>query len=430
MRSRRRRAAALAVWCCALATSLAACGGDDADTPVVEVFGNIVGEPGRELAKVLHDASAGSGVEIRYVGVTSFNQQLEDRLERGERPGIALIPQPGRLANLHARGLLAPLDDSLVAELEDRIPSQLLDMVTLEGRPVAVPLTIDVKGLVWYRPSVFAEQGLEVPATLDEFETMLEAERTNGDGVAATCADLEAGASTGWVGTDWVESLVLRRLGPERYDEWVAGTLRFDSEEIRAVFDEMDSLLRAPGAVAGGAASVSVPWQAAAAQLLADPPACLTVHQGDFLRREFPGGTSVGPDGTVDFFPMPSIDGGAAPMLVGGLLATPLTDDPGVAAAMEVLAGGRMATGLVRTGEYLSPSSTVDWNSVADPVARRLVDLVTAAPVVRFDGSDMMPTSIGTGTFWSGMTAFFAGEAVPAVLAEIESGRPAEPAVT
>ena len=58
---------------------------------------------------------------------------------------------------------------------------------------------------------------------------------------------MEAGASTGWVGTDWVEDYVIRRLGPDAYDRWTEGELPFDSPALTAVFEELDDLLRGPG---------------------------------------------------------------------------------------------------------------------------------------------------------------------------------------
>ena len=57
-------------------------------------------------------------------------------------------------------------------------------------------------------------------------------------------------------------------------------------------------------------------------------------------------------------------------------------------------------------------------------MTRQLLDLIAAASDVRFDGSDLMPPAVGTGTFWTGMRAFFAGEEVDELVAEIQAGWP------
>ncbi len=423
---RRRQAIAL-VASIVFAAALPACSDDDdgADRTVVEVFGPIVGAPGRALGDALRAVSAGSEVELRYVGVTSFDEQLDDRLARGDRPGVVLLPQPGRLQDLTDRGLAQPLPGDVAAASADQFPSRLVDLVTIAGEPAAVWVTVDVKSLVWYRPSEFAARGLEVPGTLAELTELSEAIRTGDDGVAPWCLTMEAGGSTGWVGTDWVEDLALRRLGPDQYDRWAQGELAFDSDEITGVFDELDALLRAPGATAGGSRAVlTTPWERSAEMLLAGTPTCLMAHQADFLRREFPDGTTIGPEGDIDFFVLPSADGSPPPMVLGGTLAVPLSTGDAVASAMRLIAGPELAERLDRTAAFLSPHLDADASTDVDATTRRVLQLLSDADEVRFDGSDLMPPVVGTGTFWAGMRAFFAGEDVESVVTEIQGGWP------
>lgn len=412
-----------------LATAIAACSVDDgsADRTVVEVFGPIVGEPGRRLGDALREVSAGTEVELRYVGVTSFDEQLDDRLASGDRPGVALLPQPGRLVDLTSRGIVQPLPADVAAASRDQFPTGLVDLVTIDGQPAAVWVTVDVKSLVWYRPSEFAARGLQAPTTLSELSELSETIRTGDDGVAPWCLTMEAGGSTGWVGTDWVEDLALRRLGPDQYDRWTQGAVPFDGDEITAVFDELDGLLRAPGATAGGSRAVlTTPWERSAAMLFAGDPTCLMAHQADFLRREFPDGTRIGPDGDVDFFVLPSSDSSPPPMVLGGTLAVPLSAGAAVDAAMRLIAGSELAERLDRTADFLSPHLEADATADVDATTGRLLQLLADATEVRFDGSDLMPPAVGTGTFWAGMRAFFAGEDIESVVSDIQGGWPTE----
>lgn len=421
---RRLRRLALVV---ALGVAAAACGADEApDRPVVEVFGNLVGERGRAFAEVLRDVGADAGVELRYVGVTSFVEQLTDRLDAGDPPDVALLAQPGVLADLDQRGVLEPLPSELADQSASDVPAGLVELVTIDGVPAALWVSVDVKGLVWYPPSLFADLGLTVPSSLDELAALSDRLRTGPEGVAPWCVTVEAGASTGWVGTDWVEAYLARRLGPAAYDRWTTGELRFDDPAVVAVFEELDAVLRQPGALAGGTRAVlTTPWERAAEGLIADPARCAMVLQADFLRNELPPGTRVGPDGDVDVFVLPPAEPGAEPPFVlGGLLAAPLGSGPEVDAALAVLGSAELGTELVVRLGLISPHVEVDPAAADDELVARLVELVRSADVVRFDGSDLMPPSVGTGSFWAGMRAFFAREALESVIATIEAGWP------
>ncbi len=397
---------------------------DATERTVVEVFGPIVGDPGRQLGEALRDVSAESSVDLRYVAVTSFSEQLEDRLASGDRPGVVLLPQPGLLDDLAARDVLRPLPVDVAEASRVQYPSQLVDLVTVDGQPAAVWLTTDVKGLIWYRPAALSERGLAIPTTLDQLADLSETIRTADDGFSPWCLTMEAGASTGWVGTDWVEDYALRRLGSDAYDRWTDGELPFDSPTLTTVFEELDDLLRAPGAIAGGRRAIlNTPWEESAALLLNQPATCLMAHQADFFRREVPDGTQIGPGEDIDFFLLPSVDGATTPLLLGGTLAAPLSDDESVAVAMQLIAGRALAERLNQQ-DFLSPHLGVDRATVPDAITRRLLDLVGAASDVHFDGSDLMPPSVGTGTFWTGMRAFFAGEELDELVNEIQAGWP------
>ena len=54
-----------------------------------------------------------------------------------------------------------------------------------------------------------------------------------------------------------------------------------------------------------------------------------------------------------------------------------------------------------------------------------IAGLVADATSVRFDGSDLMPGAVGSGSFWKGMTDYFSGAAdLDTVLTEIDASWP------
>ena len=65
----------------------------------------------------------------------------------------------------------------------------------------------------------------------------------------------------------------------------------------------------------------------------------------------------------------------------------------------------------------------MDW--YGDDVERGIAALVSEATSLRFDGSDLMPGEVGSGSFWKGMTDYFSGTAdMDTVLAEIDASWP------
>ena len=51
--------------------------------------------------------------------------------------------------------------------------------------------------------------------------------------------------------------------------------------------------------------------------------------------------------------------------------------------------------------------------------------LADPRPVFRFDGSDLMPGAVGTGTFWKGMVEWINGSSTAEVTADIQQSWPA-----
>ncbi|MNE68739.1 hypothetical protein D3C80_1644170 [compost metagenome] len=52
-----------------------------------------------------------------------------------------------------------------------------------------------------------------------------------------------------------------------------------------------------------------------------------------------------------------------------------------------------------------------------------MTEFVQTADTIRFDGSDLMPGSVGAGTFWKGMTDYISGTVnLDTALKEIQAG--------
>jgi alpha-glucoside transport system substrate-binding protein len=139
-----------------------------------------------------------------------------------------------------------------------------------------------------------------------------------------------------------------------------------------------------------------------------DPPGCVMYRQASFQSDNLPSATEIGPDGDVDLFVLPGEAAGEAPLIVGGDVAAAMTDRPETWALLRFLASPESGEAWAETGGYISPHAGFDSSHYADAFDRRMDELLDAADVVRFDGSDRMYAPVGTKSFFDAMTLFVA----------------------
>jgi alpha-glucoside transport system substrate-binding protein len=72
-------------------------------------------------------------------------------------------------------------------------------------------------------------------------------------------------------------------------------------------------------------------------------------------------------------------------------------------------------------GDLLSPNKRVSLDVYPDATTKAMAEALTAAEVFRFDGSDLMPAAVGSGSFWSGTLDYIGGVDLDTVLATIEA---------
>jgi alpha-glucoside transport system substrate-binding protein len=77
-------------------------------------------------------------------------------------------------------------------------------------------------------------------------------------------------------------------------------------------------------------------------------------------------------------------------------------------------------------GGMVSPNSGADPAKASSDVLRLTIDLFQDEDATaRFDGSDLMPSQVGAGSFWSELTNWIDGQETAAeALAKVESSWP------
>jgi alpha-glucoside transport system substrate-binding protein len=382
---------------------------ENVDGEAIVVFGPYRGAEADRLVDSLEEYAENAGVKIRYTGSTDFVTDLRRRIDSGDAPDVAFIPQPGLVAQLVDDGSIFPLDEATTRQLVDNYDADVREIAEFDGVDYAVPFRRTMKSVVWFRRDVFEAEGWALPTTLDELEalsaTIASAER----GIVPWCFAIEAGDATGWAATDWVEDLVVRRQGSDFYDEWTTGTVEFADPAVEEAFVEFREVVLQPGRVAGGIVDVvSKRVDRAWEPLLASDPGCAMYRQADFAIGWMPNGTEVGPDKSLDWFVLPGVDADDPPLVIGGDEIVQFDDRLTVNDLMAFFASADAGTPWARSGGFLSAKSSISKDEYPD-VEQRFIAALATTPVQVFDASDQMPPDIGSGLLWSEITKWVGG---------------------
>ncbi len=400
------------------------------DGQSISIFGPWRGEDQALVESMLAYFTAATGVTVNYSSSENYEQQIVIDTQAGSPPDIAVLPQPGLIADLASKGLLTPLGDDTSAWLNDNYAAgeSWVKLGSYKGKDgaealYAFPYKIDVKSLVWYVPENFDDAGYEVPQTMEELKALTE--QIVADGETPWCIGLGSGGATGWPATDWVEDMMLRTSPPETYDQWVSHEIAFNDPAVITAIDEFGWFAKNDKFVAGGAGAVaSTDFRDSPKGLFTAPPQCYLHHQASFIPSFFPEGTKLGVD--ADFFYMPayaSKDLGK-PVLGAGTLVMITKDTEASRAFVEWLKTPIAHEVWMAQSGFLTPFKSANPEAYGNDALKKQGEILLNSTTFRFDGSDLMPGAVGAGTFWTGMVDYVGGKSAEDVAATIEASWP------
>lgn len=399
--------------------------GEDLSGTTVNIFGAFVDTDAERFEASMEPFEEETGIEVEYEGSGDFESLITVRTEGGDPPDIAAFPQPGLMQDMVDRGNVIDVNSFMDMEhLQEQYDQDWIDLADYGDIIAGVWYRASVKSLVWYPVPEFSEAGYEIPETWDEMIAL--SEQMVEDGNTPWTIGIESSGATGWVATDWLEDIMLRLHPPEVYDEWVVGELEFDSPEVREAMAYMEEIWMNEDFVRGGTQSIlTVPFGDAPSPMFNDPPRAYLHRQASFIPGFFPDDVEIGED--VDYFYLPPIDEEQGdPVLGAGDIMSPMQDTPEVRAVMRWLTTGESTRAWVEAGGFVSPHNDTPMDWYPTEADRGYAEILQSADTFRFDGSDMMPGQVGTGSFWTGMVDWVNGSPLDEVLPAIDEGWPEE----
>ena len=437
MSQRRRLVAPLAVIG-VLGLALAGCaeggsggGGGSDKGQTVKISGGITGSEADKLNEAFADFTKETGIKVEYTGDKGFEGNIVTKVTGGNAPDIAIVPQPGLLKSLIETGEVKKATEAVTANVDKNWSADWKKYGTVDGTFYAAPMLGNVKGYVWYSPAKFKEWGVEVPKTWDQLLTLTQTIKEK-SGAAPWCAGFSSGDASGWPGTDWIEDLVLRQSGPDVYDKWAAGEVKFTDPQIKDAFDAAGKILLNPEYVNAGFGDVKSINSTAFADVAAKVAdgSCALTHQASFLSANFldvktaSGQTpKVAPDGDVYAFVLPGMKEGEVAIEGGGEFVAGLSDTEATKKVLEYMSSADFANARVKLGGVISANKGADPSLASSEfLTDAMKTLQDDKTVMRFDASDLMPSVVGSGSFWKGMVSWIDGKPTADVLGDIQAG--------
>jgi alpha-glucoside transport system substrate-binding protein len=395
----------------------------EAPQKTVTILGQFSSEDQAKFEQTFIPFEQKTGIDVIYESADNFNTLLRMRIAAFNKPDLVALPQPGLMADLAAEGLLVPLTEVMETQaLRSSYADAWLDLGTVDDVPYGLWVRASVKSLVWYRPTAFEAKGYDIPRTWVELIAL--SDKIVADGGTPWCIGLESGTASGWPGTDWIEDILLRTAGPETYSQWINHQLPFNSPPVLKAFNEFGKILRTPKYVSGGAAQSSkAAYGESSLGIFNSPPDCYLHRQGSFISSFFPADKIPRID--YDVFLLPGIDPKfGTPLLVAGDAIAMFNKTPESQAFMQYLATPVPHEIWAGLGGFISPQQQVPLSAYPNLVTQNTAQILADADVIRFDGSDLMPSEVGTESFWTGMVDFANGKSAEAVAQEIDQSWP------
>ncbi len=367
-----------------------------------------------------------TGAKINWNGTDQFESDIKVRIDGGNYPDLIDFPQPGLMKSLAAKGKLKELPADLGKKLTTDYAAGWDVLGSLDGKAYAIPESANVKSLVWYSPADFKAKGYTIPTTIDELKAL--SDKIVADGAIPWCAGIESGTATGWAVTDWFEDFMLRVNGGDVYDQWVSHKIPFNDPKVVAVADQVASFLKNPKYFGGDDAVKAIAttsFKEGGLPILSKK--CFMHRQASFYSSMFPKGTTFGEAGQVSFFYLPTLKAGDKKVMLvaGDVYSLGHPDKPEAVDALRYMASSDFDNARLAAGDHgLSPLKNFDLANYSDPLVKSFGELLKSAEVVRFDGSDLMPGAVGTGTFWKEATAWVIGGSTSDMLGNIEKTWP------
>jgi len=359
-----------------------------AEKPELTVFSLWSDDEEANFKEALAAFEEDTGISVRHIGYDTLELLITVPTQLRAKVAIAdvvMAPWPSWILSLAGEGWLTSVADMIDTT---KIPETYLDVVTADNEIWGAPFKVSGKPGFWYRKSFFTANGLTVPTTYAEFETLL-ADISQISGVDAAVA---SGNGVGWPLSDTTEAFIIGLGGYQLQLDLIFGDAQFTSAAVKDVFVDLASLLQA------GYFSVPDDFDAQVARVWDGTYGIY--FQGSFITAFEPFASNLD---DVGFFPFPETDGATG--AVDYAIMPAFTEHPDEAQQLiEFLAGAEAQEIMVGLGGFAAAHTDVP-DSAYSPIDLEVLQFLRTVTVVP-DLDDAIGGAFQT-TFWDQLKALW-----------------------
>jgi alpha-glucoside transport system substrate-binding protein len=344
------------------------------------------GSEATQFAKVLRLFQEQTGIQVRYAYETrDIATTLKALVKSRCVPDVALLPQPGTMADLARRGALKPIGGVAGDLVRQNYSPSWRALGTVDGKLYGVWFKAAEKSLIWYRPSAFTAAGIaQPPRTWNQL--------------------LSDAGHDGWTLTDWFENVYLATAGLRRYQELAENRIKWSDPSVKTALAQLATIFGDPSLIGTTAEALPTTFEQSVSDAFGKHPRAAMVFEGDYVRSFLPAGYRPS---QARFFTFPTpAPSASAPIEVGGDVAVLLSNSAAGKRLLRFLATPQAGALWARGGGFISPNHNVPLSDYPDAISRQLAARVADAPTVSFGISDQEPPAFGSDAA-QGMWAIF-----------------------
>lgn len=366
-------------------------GGDEPEAVTITWWHNSNTDPGMgyyaDVAADFEADNPGVTIEIEAMPHEDMVTQLEAAFQSGNMPDIYMERGGGELRAHVEAGLTQDISESAaetIAKIEGSVSGWQVD-----GKTYGLPFTLGVVGF-WYNTQIWADNGVEPPATWDDFYAAIETLKANG------VAPLSVGAADKWPLAHYYYYFALRECSQETVTNGLA-EFDFSDDCWTKAADDLKTFVDSQPFNDGFLATVAQEGPTSASGLLANGQVSAEM-QGHWEPGVMQGLNDGNPVENIDWFPFPAIDGGEGDpaAAIGGGDAWALSADapPEAVAFIEYLLSDEVQIGFAELNMGL-PTNPAASGSVADPALASLLEFRDASPYIQLYFDTALGTNVG-----------------------------------
>ena len=348
--------------------------------------------------KIIEDIT---GLKVKY---ESFSD-IETYLLENENTDIdiALIPNPQGVVNLGDRLIIKPIEKIVSPEKMNNFYSEHLQEITTSKNSLenyGAFFRLFPNSLIWYSVEKYNKIG---SPQFNSYEDILNftLEHTE-ENKNLWCLDIESGASTGWIATNWLEDLIISEYGLEAYDNWSSQNILSSDSKILNSINRIGKLVFIENAVYGtNERVIRKEFRNNYNNLLSEDVDCVFSWGGHYSDFYMPKDKTFGQD--YNFFKFPSTMSKSSIVGIGDILTVLNYSSETEIVFNNLIDEDFGKQWMNQEDASYVPANMLNKNSITNPLTYKEAELVMTSLTensFRYDASELMERKIGADALW------------------------------